>query len=120
MLEILQGFSDNVIAVRAVGRVTREDYDAVLIPQVEATAKRHPQMRCYYEITDFAGMESGAVWEDFRLGVEYWTRWERIAAVTDASWIADVLNALRFLMPGQIHIFPASEREAARAWVEAS
>lgn len=120
MIEILQGFSDNVIAVRAVGRITREDYDAVLIPRVETAAKRHAKMRCYYEIAEFAGMEPGAAWEDFRVGVGYWARWERVAAVTDVTWIANVLSAFRFLMPGQIRVFPTSERETARAWVEAS
>jgi hypothetical protein len=120
MIKILEGFPDNVIAVSAVGRITREDYDAVLIPQVNATAKRHPKIRCYYEIgTEFEGMEPGAVWEDFRVGVEYWTRWERVAAVTDVAWIAHVVNAFRFLMPGQIRVFPTSENKAARAWVEA-
>ena len=47
---------DNVVAARAVGqRVTRQDNDAVLIPRVEATAKR--KIRCYYETgADFVGM----------------------------------------------------------------
>ena len=50
MIKVLEGFRDDVIAVCAVGRVTRQDYDTVLIPQVEATAKKHPKIRCYYEI----------------------------------------------------------------------
>jgi hypothetical protein len=121
VIKILEGFRDNVVAASAVGRVTRQDYDAVLIPRVEAAAKRYPKIRCYYEIgADFASMEPGAVWEDFRVGVEYWTRWERVAAVTDVAWIAHVVNALRFLMPGQIRVFPTSEKEAARAWIEAA
>ena len=120
MIEILEGFPDNVIAARAVGRVAQEDYDAVLIPRVQATAKRHARIRFYYEITDFAGMEIGAAWKDFRVGVEYWARWERIAVVTDVPWIANVLNAFRFLMPGQIRVFSTSETDTAHAWVEAS
>ncbi|HME38415.1 MAG TPA: STAS/SEC14 domain-containing protein [Steroidobacteraceae bacterium] len=68
MIKILEGFADNVVAASAVGRVTREDYEAVLIPRVEAAAKRHSKIRCYYEISaDFTGMEPGAVWEDFSL-----------------------------------------------------
>ena len=120
MIKILEGFPDNVVAASSVGRIIRQDYDAVLIPRVEATAKTHPKIRCYYEIgTDFAGMEPGAVWEDFRLGVEYWTRWERVAVVTDVAWIAHVVNAFRILMPGQIRVFPTSEKETARAWIQA-
>jgi SpoIIAA-like len=120
MIKILEDFPDNVVAVSAIGRVTREDYEAVLIPRVEAAAKRHPKIRCYYEIgADFAGMEPGAVWEDFRVGVEYWTRWERVAAVTDVAWIAHVVNTFRFLIPGQVRVFPTKDMEAARTWVQA-
>jgi hypothetical protein len=120
MIKILEGFADNVIAAGAIGRVKREDYEALLIPRVEAIAKRHPKIRFYYEIgTEFAGMEPGAVWEDFRVGVEYWMRWERVAVVTDIAWITHVVNALRFLMPGHLRVYPTGEKEMARSWVEA-
>ena len=56
-------------------------------------------------------MEPGAVWEDFRVWVEYWTRWERVAVVTDVTWIANVVNALRFLLPGQIVYFRLTRRK---------
>lgn len=121
MIEMLEGFSDNVVAGRAVGRVTRQDYELVLIPRVEAAARVHPMIRCYYEISgDFTGMEPGAMWEDFRVGVEHWTRWERVAVVTDVDWIAYVVNAFRFLMPGQVRVFPISERITAQTWIEAT
>ena len=120
MLKILDGFPDNVVAASSIGRITRQDYETILIPRVEATARRHAKLRCYYEIgADFAGMEPGAAWEDFRVGVEYWTRWERVAVVTDVAWIAHLVHALRFLMPGEICVFPLSDGEAARAWIAA-
>lgn len=120
MIKILEGFSEIVVAASAHGRITREDYDAVLIPRIEATAMKHRKIRCYYELgADFAGMDPGAVWEDLRAGVEYWTRWERVAVVTDVTWIADLVKVFRFLMPGQIRVFPTSEKEAARHWVTA-
>ena len=50
MIEMLEGFSDNVVAGRAVGRVARPDYKSVLIPRVEAAARVHPMIRCYYEM----------------------------------------------------------------------
>ena len=120
MIKILEGFPDNVVAASASGTITRHDYDAVLIPQVESTAKRHPKIRCYYEIgADFAGMEPRAIWEDFRVAAEYWIRWERVAVVTDVVWIAHVVNVFRFLMPGEIRVFPLSGKETARAWIAA-
>ena len=120
MIQILEGFPETVVAVSAVGRVTRQDYETILVPHVEAAAKRHRKISFYYEIgPDFAGMEPAAMWEDFRVGVGYWTRWGRIAVITEVPWIAQLVNAFRFLMPGQIRVFPSSEKAAARTWVEA-
>lgn len=119
MIRVLPGFPENVVALSATGHVTREDYENVLIPQVEAVAKTHKNIRCYYELgADFSGMAPGAMWDDFRIGVEYWTRWERVAAVTDVAWIAQTIRAFGFLMPGRIRVFGLSEKQAARAWVE--
>lgn len=106
MIKILDGFPDNVVAARATGRLTLEDYDAVLIPNVRLTSRKHPKIRCYYEIgTDFTGVELGAMWDDFRIGVAYWVRWERVAVVTDVTWITHVVNALRFLVPCQVRVY---------------
>jgi len=121
MITILEGFPDSVVAAVATGHITRADYDTVLIPRVEAVARTHPKIRCYYEIDPgFSGMEPGAIWEDLKVGVEYWMRWERVAVITDVAWIAQAVNAFRFLMPGRIRLFPNSEKLAARAWMEAA
>ena len=120
MIEILAGFSENVIAMRASGHITRQDYDTVLIPRVEAAARTHPKLRLYYEIgAEYTGIAPGAMWEDAKVGIEYWSRWERMAVVTDIAWIAHTLHAFGFVMPGALRVFPTAERDAARAWIKA-
>jgi hypothetical protein len=50
--------------------------------------KNHEKLRLYYETAaDFSGIDPGAVWEDIKVGMEYFTRWERMAVVTDIEWI---------------------------------
>ena len=116
MIEVLSGFPENVVACAATGHVTGKDYDTVLIPAV-ALAK-HDKIRCYYELgKEFAGMEAGAAWRDFTVGVEHLARWERVAVVTDVEWIAHTMNAFRFLMPGAVRVFPTSAKAEARRWV---
>lgn len=57
------------------------------------------------------------MWEDLKVGVEYWRRWERIAIVTDVTWIGQVMAVFRFLMPGQVRVFPLGEKAAAVSWI---
>ena len=120
MIELLQDFPDNVVAFAAKGRVSRADYDTVLVPAVEAALKRFEKVRLYYELgSEFQGIDAGAAWEDFVVGVSHWLRWERIAVITDVDWIRYSINAFRFLMPGQVRVFPTAEAAEARKWIAA-
>jgi hypothetical protein len=118
MIENIEGFPDNVVALAAKGQVTKKDYQQVVIPLVESALKRHSKIRLYYEIgSQFSGFDPGAMWEDLKVGVEHLTRWERMALVTDVDWIRHVVNAFRFIMPGQLRVFATAQTAEARAWL---
>jgi stage II sporulation SpoAA-like protein len=118
MIEQLKNFPDNVLAFVCHGRVTKADYDVVLVPAVMNALKRHDKVRLYYETSaDFAGIDPGAIWEDFKVGMEHLTRWERVAVVTDVEWIKQTMRFFSFLMPGATKSFPTSQAAQARAWI---
>jgi hypothetical protein len=120
MIEHLEGFPSNVAAFVCRGRVTKKDYDTVLVPAVLNVLRAHGKVRLYYETdTDFAGIDPGAVWEDFKVGVEHLTRWERVAVVTDVAWIKHTVFFFSFLLPGATRLFSRSEAAQAREWIVA-
>ena len=101
--------------------MTKADYDLVLVPAVTKALSTHNKLRLYYETAaDFAGVDAGAAWEDFKVGMEHLTRWERIAVVTDVDWIKHMVRFFRFLMPGETRVFPLAEAAQARAWIVAN
>ena len=118
MIEVLNEFPDTVAAFSAKGRVARGDYETVLVPAIEAALRRHDKVRVYYELgPDFVGFEAGAMWEDFKVGVGHWSRWGRVAVVTDVAWIRHAVNAFRFMMPDQVRVFAGSQATEARQWI---
>jgi hypothetical protein len=120
MIERLRDFPSNVVAFACKGRVTRQDYQTLLTPAVEAALKEHEKVRLYYQIDpDFSGIEPGAMWEDFKVGIGHLLRWERIAVITDVEWIRYAVHAFRFLMPGAVRLFALEDAPKAREWIVA-
>lgn len=119
MIFELKIFRDDTMGFLCSGRVTKRDYQTVLLPAVRAALAAHPRIRIYYETTGDFSLDAGAVWEDFKLGIEHLTRWERLAVVSDVEWLRHAVRTFGFLMPGRVRLFPGAQAELARAWVVA-
>ena len=118
MIEVLEGFPGKVLAFVGKGHVTSSDYETVLIPAVEQALKEPGKVRLYYQInSDFSGMEPGAMWDDFKVGMGHILRWERIAVVSDVDWIRNAVRAFRFVMPGMVKVYRLDEATKAREWI---
>jgi hypothetical protein len=118
MIETLTGFPGNVVAFACHGKVTKQDYETVLVPRVERALDAHEKIRLYYETAaDFGGIEAGAVWEDTKVGMSHLSRWERFAVVTDVEWIRHTVRLFSFLMPGELRVFSTRDAAEARAWI---
>ena len=120
MIERLSGFSDDVLAFVCKGHVTKADYDSVLVPAVDKALEQHDKLNLYYETAaDFSGIDPGAVWADTRVGLAHFTRWRRIAVVTDIDWIKHTMQFFSFMLPAEMKIFPLAQAAEAREWIAA-
>lgn len=118
MIEQLDDFPAGVVAFACKGQVTKEDYETVLIPRIEAALQSRDKLRLYYQIgPEVTGIDPGAMWEDFKLGVGNFSRWERVAVVTDIDWIRTTMKVFGFLIPGEVRAFPISETDQACDWI---
>ena len=120
MIEPMQGLPDHVVAIAASGEVSARDYETVLVPAVEAALARHEKIRLLYQLGgDFTGFTAGAMWDDMKVGLDHFTKWERIAVVTDLRWVANATRMFRFAMPCPVRVFANAELAEARRWIAA-
>jgi len=117
MIQVVEGLPDNVVGILTKGRVTNEDCKKILKPLVESSLKRHDKVRLYYEI---GSRFPGAAWEDLRIGMECIPQWERVAVVTDVGWVRHTVNALRFLIPGEVRVFTTNDAYQGCAWISSA
>jgi hypothetical protein len=120
MLELIPDLPDNVLGIRAKGKVTADDYQSVLVPAVESRLGQFRKLRLLYVLGDeFDEFTGSAAWEDAKIGMRHFTSFERIAVVTDVDWVARMVKAFGFVLPGEVRIFDNDDFDDARAWIGA-
>lgn len=116
MITTIEGLPPGVVGFEASGKLTAADYVDVIEPAVAAAAAGGG-VRFVLVVSDDFGMDTGAMWQDLRTGMKDWGSWQRLACVTDHTWMRDGLAMFAWAIPGEARAFPLAEREAAIAWV---
>jgi SpoIIAA-like len=116
VIELVGGLPKNVVGIAVRGRLTMQDCRDVLMPAMRKSLKYHDKIRLFYEL---GSRFPGAAWDDLDLGLEHFSRCERVAIVTDIGWVRHTVKAVRFLIPSEIRVFSTLEAEEGRAWITA-
>jgi len=118
MFEIMGGLPAGVVGVRAVGKVTGEDYERILDPAVEAALKATGSIRILFELgPDFTEYTPDAMLHDSEEYAHTWRHCERMAVVTDVGWVRSAVGLFRHAMPDSMKLYSMAELDAAKAWV---
>jgi len=119
MLERLTSLPLGVDGVKAVGKVSQQDYQQVLEPLIDEARRVSRRVRLLYQFgPEFEGFTAGGAWEDASVGLKSLRLIDGLALVTDASWIRDSSRLLAFFMPGPVRHFGNAQFADAVAWLE--
>ena len=114
MIEVLEDMPDGVVGVEAVGEVTADDYERVMIPAFDTGRAAHDPLNVVFVAgARFTGFATGALWDDTKYGFSHLRGWGRVALVTDVDWMRHLTHAFT---PNGMKVFPTAELEAATAW----
>lgn len=118
MLELMKDLPDNAVGFSAVGEVTDDDYEDVLIPAIEAKLEKYDKIRVLYDFgPNFEKFDGDAMWDDTKVGMKHLTDFDKIAVVSDQKWIRRSIKAFGWLMPGEVKLYEGSELDEAKAWI---
>jgi SpoIIAA-like len=122
VIERIEAMPAGTIGLRASGKLSKEDYRAVLEPALrEGIASG--ELRLVFQLTDFDGLEAEALTEDVKTGLGALVRdhsaWKRFALVTDVEWVANAYRLFTWMTPGEVKILGLDDLEEAKTWVAA-
>ena len=116
--EILDGYPDDVIAFKAEGEITRENYEETLIPLAEEKIKAHKKIKLLYWIGEgFESFSAGAMWDDARFGLTHLGDFSKVAVVSDVEWVRQSVKFFAPLMPAAVQVFHNADIEDAKRWI---
>jgi SpoIIAA-like len=117
VLEQLPGFANNVIGVRASGKLGDEDFGK-LFALIDAPAAGQAKRRLLIELHDFHGWDLHGLWDDLKFHTAHCSGIERIAYVGDKAWEKWVVNAAKVFPGATVCYFDASDIDAIWAWLK--
>jgi hypothetical protein len=120
MLERINDLPDGLLGLRARGQVTRDDYERVVLPELEAARRDGRHLRLLYHFgPEFTGFAPGGAWEDFRVGLRYLRLFDRCAVVTNTAWVRTAARAAAALLSCPTRVFDDAAYAQAVEWLTA-
>lgn len=118
MIQILDS-PDNVVAFRAVGEITKEDYQNIVEPTVEGLIERIDEINFLLLLdTDLENFTASAWMQDVLMGLKNLVKWNRSAIVTDSDKIISFTNGFSYIVPGEFRGFKKDSFDKALSWVQ--
>lgn len=120
MIEQLQNTPDNVVAFRATGEVTKDDYERTIFPKVDRHTDTGKPLNYVFVVDTPLKNFTAAAWiQDAWLGLKKIAKWHRVAIVSDQEGIRNFTNTVGHFVPGEYKGFPNNSLAEAITWAAA-
>lgn len=117
MITRLTDVPQNLVAFRATGEVTKDDYQNVVFPSVKELLQHYDVLNYLMIIdTPLKNFSIGAWLEDMLLGLKEIAKWNRVAILTDSHGLNKFTDTFSILVPGEFKGFLLSEYDEAVKW----
>jgi hypothetical protein len=118
MIEHLENLPYNVAGFRASQKVTKDDFKNTLLPKVKELVDKTDKLNYILVLdTSIRNFTLGAWIQDLILGIKYFTKWRRIAIVTDVNSIRIFTKYHSYFMPGEYRGYKHNDLQKAVDWI---
>ncbi|RZL19236.1 MAG: STAS/SEC14 domain-containing protein [Pedobacter sp.] len=118
MLQKIEDLPAHVFGVKAIGEVTKDDIEHVLLPGLQQQVDSYDEINYLLVLeTDVQEWTAGAWLQDMKAGIKHFTKWKKIAVVTDQKAVEVFTDVFSIATPGEAKGFKPGELEQAKVWV---
>ena len=105
-----------MIHVTVSEKLTKEDYRQ-FVPWLEKDIQEYGKIRVLFQMHDFHGWQTAALWEDIKFDIKHFSDIERLAMVGDKKWEKGMSVFCKPFTTAKIRFFNPEEIDTARKWL---
>ena len=118
MLRRMGDMPAGTLGFEAVGEVEDDDWEDAVEPVLRREIANGGKVRLLYLIgAEARDVDADAMKADTGFRARHANAFERVAVVSDETWMRPAVRALSFLMPGKARAFPVADLAAAKSWL---
>lgn len=118
MIQEMKDTPNTMVGFRAVGDITKEDFDKVVLPAVAELVQRTGKLNYLLELdTQLKNFTIGAWLKDAMMGLNNLTNWNRAAIVSHSDTLNTFTDMFSKVVPGEFRGFKHDDLTAAINWV---
>ena len=106
-----------ILTLRVIGKLTHEDYGTIT-PMIESALEgvKEAKIKVFIDASELEGWEMRAAWDDFKLGIKYGGKFEKIAILGNKRWQELATKISAWFMSGESKYF--EDAKEALNWLE--
>ncbi len=98
--------SNIFLSMKAVGKLTHEDYQTIT-PMIDSALAevKQPKVKAIIDGTELEGWEVRAAWDDFKIGLKHGNEFEKIAIYGNKNWQEISAKVGSWFISGEVKYF---------------
>lgn len=118
MISVIDSAPSNVAAFRAIGEVDKDDYKTVVIPVIDKLLQKQDKINFLLVLdTKMKNFTAGAILSDLGVGLKHFTKWHKMAIVSESEAINKFTDIFSYIAPGEAKGFTHEQLKLAEEWV---
>lgn len=109
--------SDFFLSLKAIGKLTHEDYKTIT-PMIDSALAqvKGPKVNVLIDGTELEGWELIAAWDDFNLGLKHNNEFHKIAIYGNKNWQEITAKVGSWFISGEVQYF--DNLHSALSWIK--
>lgn len=117
MFTVLDFTKDDVIAIHAEGKITKNDYEK-LNPLIDKTVRENDHVKLFVELDEVETIKPEAFVKDVKMYLKNFNKIEKVAVTGDSSWQKIISGISSPFVSGKVKYFPKNQLIEAQSWIQ--